>query len=148
MDILGGGQKVIENSAHQLEEVEKLKKLYYDPKEPDISLVFTYFKNKRQLKVELKRGFDWIITAEKGNPQLRVLGLDPNKNFSIPHKPGGFTVIRRYQPPNREIFKNQEIQLVAREPILYDTYDIKLEEGDLLEQIELKLSEAGLSDEV
>ncbi|GBN48600.1 hypothetical protein AVEN_223525-1 [Araneus ventricosus] len=114
----------------------------------DIPLVFTHIKNKRQLKVELKRGFDWNITAEKGNQLLRVLGLDPNKNFSIPHKPGGFTVIRRYQPPNREIFKNQEIQLVAREPILDDTYEIKLEEGDLLKQIELKLSEAGLSNEV
>ncbi|GBM17038.1 hypothetical protein AVEN_133307-1 [Araneus ventricosus] len=34
MDKLGGGQEVVETSAHQLEEVEKLKKLYYDPKEP------------------------------------------------------------------------------------------------------------------
>ncbi|GBO36462.1 hypothetical protein AVEN_216190-1 [Araneus ventricosus] len=34
MDKLGGGQDVVETSAHQLEEVEKLKKLYYDPKEP------------------------------------------------------------------------------------------------------------------
>ncbi|GBN82052.1 hypothetical protein AVEN_84415-1 [Araneus ventricosus] len=100
----------------------------------DIPL-FTHIKNKRHLKVELKRGFDWNITVEKGNQLLRVFGLDPNKDFSIPHKPGGFTVIRRYQPPNREIFKTQEIQLVAREPILDDTYDIKLE-GDLLKQIE------------
>ncbi|GBN02646.1 hypothetical protein AVEN_15853-1 [Araneus ventricosus] len=102
----------------------------------DIPLVFTHIKNKRQLKVGIKRGYDWIITAEKGNKLLRVLGLDPNKNFSMPHKPEGFTVIRRYQPPNREIFKNQEIQLFAREPILDDTYEIKLEEGDLLKQIE------------
>ncbi|GBM39910.1 Putative uncharacterized transposon-derived protein F54H12.3 [Araneus ventricosus] len=34
MDKLGGGQNLIENSAHQLEGVEKLKKLYCDPKEP------------------------------------------------------------------------------------------------------------------
>ncbi|GBM73739.1 hypothetical protein AVEN_539-1 [Araneus ventricosus] len=34
MDKLGGGQNVVENSAHQQEEVEKLKKLYYDPKDP------------------------------------------------------------------------------------------------------------------
>ncbi|GBN88051.1 Putative uncharacterized transposon-derived protein F54H12.3 [Araneus ventricosus] len=34
MDKLGGDQKVVVNSDHQLEEVEKLKKLYYDPKEP------------------------------------------------------------------------------------------------------------------
>ncbi|GBO35578.1 hypothetical protein AVEN_36163-1 [Araneus ventricosus] len=34
MDKLGGGQEVVETSAHQLEEVEKLKKLYYDLKEP------------------------------------------------------------------------------------------------------------------
>ncbi|GBM67940.1 hypothetical protein AVEN_4987-1 [Araneus ventricosus] len=31
----------------------------------DIPLVFTHIKNKRQLKVELKRGFDWNITVEK-----------------------------------------------------------------------------------
>ncbi|GBN58752.1 hypothetical protein AVEN_17021-1 [Araneus ventricosus] len=55
----------------------------------DIPLVLPHIKNKRQLKVELKRGFDWIITAEKGNQLLRVLGLDPNQNFSIPNKPGG-----------------------------------------------------------
>ncbi|GBM42060.1 hypothetical protein AVEN_3241-1 [Araneus ventricosus] len=55
----------------------------------DILLVFTHIKNKRQLTVELKRGFDWIITAGKGNQLLRGFGLDPNKDFSIPHKPGG-----------------------------------------------------------
>ncbi|GBM97177.1 hypothetical protein AVEN_153485-1 [Araneus ventricosus] len=120
-----------------------VKNIFTDP-----PLVFTCIKNKKQLKVELKRGFDWITTAEKGNQLLRVLRLDPNKNVTIPHRPGGFTVIRRYQPPNRGIFKNQEIHLVAREPILDDTYEIKLEEGDLLKQIELKLSEAGLSNEV
>ncbi|GBN02654.1 hypothetical protein AVEN_15858-1 [Araneus ventricosus] len=98
----------------------------------DIPLVFTHIRNKRQLKVKLKRGFDWIITAKKGNQPLRALGLDPNQNFWIPHKPEGFTVISRYKPPNRETFKNQEIQLFAREPILDDTYDVKLKEGDLL----------------
>ncbi|GBM56904.1 hypothetical protein AVEN_227393-1 [Araneus ventricosus] len=52
------------------------------------------------------------------------------------------------QKIDKEIFKNQEIQLVAREPILDDTYDIKLEEGDLLKKIEFKLSESGFSNEV
>ncbi|GFV28671.1 uncharacterized protein TNCV_3986211 [Trichonephila clavipes] len=66
----------------------------------DPPLVFTLTNNKKQLKMELKRGFDWIITPEEGNQLLRVLGLDPNKNLKIRHKPEGFTVVLRYKAPN------------------------------------------------
>ncbi|GFX77161.1 uncharacterized protein TNCV_1679441 [Trichonephila clavipes] len=86
--------------------------------------------------MKLKRGFDWIITPEEGNQLLRVLGLDPNKNLKIRHKPEGFTVVRRYQAPNRDMFKNQTIRLIAKEPVLDETFEIKLEEGDLVEQID------------
>ncbi|GFX54533.1 uncharacterized protein TNCV_792201 [Trichonephila clavipes] len=65
-----------------------MKNIFTDP-----PLVFTLTNNKRQLKMELKRGFDWIITPEEGNQLLRVLGLDPNKNLKIRHKPEGFTAV-------------------------------------------------------
>ncbi|GFQ88348.1 uncharacterized protein TNCT_238721 [Trichonephila clavata] len=111
-------------------------------------LVLTLTNNKKQLKMELKQGFDWIITAEEGSQLLRMLGLDPNKTMKILHKPGGFTVVRRYRTPDRKIFKNQKIRLIAKEPILDDIFEIKLEEGDLVEQIESKLKDLGLTNEV
>ncbi|GFU51466.1 uncharacterized protein TNCV_81111 [Trichonephila clavipes] len=110
-----------------------MKNIFTDP-----PLVFTLTNNKRQLKMELKRGFDWIITPEEGNQLLRVLGLDPNKNLKIRHKPEGFTVVRRYQAPNRDVFKNQTIRWIAKEPVLDETFEIKLEEGDVVEQIDAK----------
>ncbi|GFV83641.1 uncharacterized protein TNCV_3612151 [Trichonephila clavipes] len=85
--------------------------------------------------MELKRGFDWIITPEEGNQRFRMLGLDHNKNLKIRHKPEGFTVVSRYQAPNRDMIKNQTIRLVAKEPVLDETFEINLEEGDLVEQI-------------
>ncbi|GFT65711.1 uncharacterized protein TNCV_4680361 [Trichonephila clavipes] len=97
--------------------------------------------------MELKRGFDWIITPEEGNQLLRVLDLDPNKNVKIQHKPEGFTVVRRYQAPNRDMFKYQTIRLVAKEPVLDETFEIKLE-GDLVEQIDSKINELGLTNEL
>ncbi|GFX96430.1 uncharacterized protein TNCV_2055471 [Trichonephila clavipes] len=108
-----------------------MKNIFTDP-----PLVFTLTNNKRQLKMELNRGFDWIITPEEGNQLLRVLGLDPNKNLKIRHKPEGFTVVRRYQAPNRDMFKNQTVRLIAKEPVLDETFEIKLKEGDLVEQID------------
>ncbi|GBM53632.1 hypothetical protein AVEN_105514-1 [Araneus ventricosus] len=33
----------------------------------DHPLAFTLIRNKKQLKMEMKRGWDWIVTAEKGN---------------------------------------------------------------------------------
>ncbi|GFV21548.1 uncharacterized protein TNCV_5121351 [Trichonephila clavipes] len=120
-----------------------MKNIFTDP-----PLVFTLINNKRQLKMELKRGFDWIITPEEGNQLLRVLGLDPNKNVKIQHKPEGFTVVRRYQAPNRDMFKNQTIRLVAKEPVLDETFEIKLEDGDLVEQIDSKINELGLTNEL
>ncbi|GFY04089.1 uncharacterized protein TNCV_1198671 [Trichonephila clavipes] len=119
-----------------------MKNIFTDP-----PLVFTLTNNKRQLKMELKRGFDWIITPEEGNQLLRVLGLDPNKNLKIRHKPEGFTVVRRYQAPNRDMFKNQTIRLIAKEPVLDETFEIKLE-GDLIEQIDSKINELGLTNEL
>ncbi|GFX44078.1 uncharacterized protein TNCV_4118741 [Trichonephila clavipes] len=119
-----------------------MKNIFTDP-----PLVFTLINNKRQLKMELKRGFDWIITPEEGNQLLRVLGLDPNKNVKIQHKPEGFTVVRRYQAPNRDMFKNQTIRLIAKEPVLDETFEIKLE-GDLVEQIDSKINELGLTNEL
>ncbi|GFQ68871.1 uncharacterized protein TNCT_79961 [Trichonephila clavata] len=86
-------------------------------------LVLTLTNNKKQLKMELKQGFDWIITAEEGSQLLRMLGLDPNKTMKILHKPGGFTVVRRYRTPDRKIFKNQKIRLIAKEPILDDIFE-------------------------
>ncbi|GFX47329.1 uncharacterized protein TNCV_4992351 [Trichonephila clavipes] len=97
--------------------------------------------------MELKRGFDWIITPEEGNQLLRVLSLDINKNLKIRHKPEGFTVVRRYQAPNRDMFKNQTIRLIAKEPVLDETFEIKLQ-GDLVEQIDSKINEPGLTNEL
>ncbi|GFV92201.1 uncharacterized protein TNCV_1896371 [Trichonephila clavipes] len=53
-----------------------MKNIFTDP-----PLVFTLTNNKRQLKMELKWGFDWIITPEERNQLLRVLGLDPPKKL-------------------------------------------------------------------
>ncbi|GBN27380.1 hypothetical protein AVEN_80275-1 [Araneus ventricosus] len=122
---------------------ENMKSVFTDP-----PLVFVLTNKKKQIKVELKEGFDWIITAETGNQLLRVLGLDPNKTRTIPNKPGGFTVFRTYQAPNREVFKNENIQLIAKNPILHDIFEIQLKDGNLLEQIELQLNEQGLTNEV
>ncbi|GFY55652.1 uncharacterized protein TNIN_424351 [Trichonephila inaurata madagascariensis] len=111
----------------------------------DYPLVFTLIKNNRQIKIELKRGWDWIITPAKGNQPLKFLRVDPNKDFIITHKPQGFSVTRNYLTPKKEIFKNQETKLIARESILDHTYEIKLE-GDLLQQINSKLLDVGLND--
>ncbi|GFT88746.1 chromo domain-containing protein [Nephila pilipes] len=94
-------------------------------------LVITLSNNNRQINIELKQGFDWIVTPEKGSQLLRMLGLDPHKTLTISHRPGGFTLFRRYRAPVREVFKNQTIQLIAIEPILDETFEIKLKEGDL-----------------
>ncbi|GFV84483.1 uncharacterized protein TNCV_5007451 [Trichonephila clavipes] len=120
-----------------------MKNIFTDP-----PLVFTLTNNKTQLTMELKRGSDWIITPEEGNQLLRVLGLDPNKNLKIRHKPERFTVVRRYQAPNRDMFKNQTIRLIAKEPVLDETFEIKLKEGDLVEQIDSKINELGLTNEL
>ncbi|GFV12880.1 putative uncharacterized transposon-derived protein F54H12.3 [Trichonephila clavipes] len=104
-----------------------MKKKFIDP-----PLIFTLIQNNRQIKIDLKRGWDWIITPAKGNQILNLLRVDPNKDFLITHKQQGFSVIRNYTTPNKEIFKNQETKLIARESILDHTYEIKLEGGDLL----------------
>lgn len=120
-----------------------MKNIFRDP-----PLVFTLVKNQKLLKIEMRRGFDWIINAENGNQLLRLFGVDPNKTMKIHHNPNGFNITRRYQAPNREIFKNQKIQLIAKEPIVDDTIEIKLNEGDLLKQIDSRLKELGLTNEV
>ncbi|GFS40533.1 uncharacterized protein NPIL_679661 [Nephila pilipes] len=112
-----------------------MKNIFIDP-----PLVITLSNNNRQINIELKQGFDWIVTPEKGNQLLRMLGLDPHKTLTISHRPGGFTLFRRYRAPDREIFENQTIQLIAKEPILDETFELKLKEGDLLEQIKLQLN--------
>ncbi|GFW03037.1 uncharacterized protein TNCV_156571 [Trichonephila clavipes] len=99
-----------------------------------------------QIKIDLKRGWDWIITPAKGNQLLNLLRVDPNKDFLITHKQQGFSVIRNYITPNKEIFKNQETKLIARESILDHTYEIKFEGGDLLQRINSKLLDVGLND--
>ncbi|GFS93507.1 uncharacterized protein TNCV_1982141 [Trichonephila clavipes] len=117
------------------------KKKFIDP-----PLIFTLIQNNRQIKIDLKRGWDWIITPAKGNQLLNLLRVDPNKDFLITHKQQGFSVIRNYITPNKEIFKNQETKLIARESILDHTYEIKLEGGDLLQRINSKLLDVGLND--
>ncbi|GFU48488.1 uncharacterized protein NPIL_182481 [Nephila pilipes] len=117
-----------------------MKNIFIDP-----PLVITLSNNNRQINIELKQGFDWIVTPEKGSQLLRMLGLDPHKTLTISHRPGGFTLFRRYRAPDREIFKNQTIQLIA---ILDETFEIKLKEGDLLEQIKLQLNDLVLGNEV
>ncbi|GFQ74033.1 uncharacterized protein TNCT_489051 [Trichonephila clavata] len=116
-----------------------MKKIFIDP-----PLVFTLIKNNRQIEMELKRGWDWIVTSAKGNQLLKLLRVDPNKDFLISHNPDEFSVIRNYHTPDKEIFKNQEIKLISRESILAHTYEIKLDEGGLLQQIILKLLDVGL----
>ncbi|GFY36899.1 uncharacterized protein TNCV_2568611 [Trichonephila clavipes] len=118
-----------------------MKKKFIDP-----PLIFTLIQNNRQIKIDLKRGWDWIITPAKGNQLLNLLRVDPNKDFLITHKQQGFSVIRNYITPNKEIFKNQETKLIARESILDHTYEIKLEGGDLLQRINSKLLDVGLND--
>ncbi|GFQ75428.1 uncharacterized protein TNCT_104701 [Trichonephila clavata] len=118
-----------------------VKKIFIDP-----PLVFTLIKNNRQIEIELKRRWDWIVTSAKGNQLLKRLRVDPNKDFLISHNPDGFSVIRNYHTPDKEIFKNQEINLIAKESILDHTYEIKLDEGDLLQQINSKLLDVGLND--
>ncbi|GFT49056.1 uncharacterized protein TNCV_3306811 [Trichonephila clavipes] len=46
------------------------------------------------------------------------------------------------------MFKNQTIRLVAKEPVLDETFEIKLEEGDLVEQIDSKINELGFTNEL
>ncbi|GFT48596.1 uncharacterized protein NPIL_134821 [Nephila pilipes] len=120
-----------------------MKNIFIDP-----PLVITLSNNNRQINIELKQGFDWIVTPEKGSQLLRMLGLDPHKTLTTSHRSGGFTLFRRYQAPDREIFKNQTFQLIEKEPILDETSEIKLKKGDLLEQIKLQLNDLVLGNEV
>ncbi|GFU83879.1 uncharacterized protein TNCV_3852011 [Trichonephila clavipes] len=46
------------------------------------------------------------------------------------------------------MFKTQTIRLIAKEHVLDETFEIKLEEGDLVEQINSKLNELGLTNEL
>ncbi|GIY70273.1 uncharacterized protein CDAR_248041 [Caerostris darwini] len=118
-----------------------MKKIFIDP-----PLIFTLIKNNKKLKIELKRGWDWIVTAEKASQLLRLFNLDPNKDDITPSSPEGFLAIVNYHSPNKQIFKNQEIKLIAREPIVDHIHEIKFEEGDLFLQIDSKLADLGLSD--
>ncbi|GFW01591.1 uncharacterized protein TNCV_4085061 [Trichonephila clavipes] len=110
--------RIIKNSSSKLDDVERLKKFYYDPKE---------------------RG-------SFGGVKRLTEASDPNKDFLITHKPQGFSVTKSYLTPNKEIFKNQETKLIARESILDNTCEVKLEERNLLQQINSKLLEVGLND--
>ncbi|GFW02718.1 uncharacterized protein TNCV_5028001 [Trichonephila clavipes] len=49
-----------------------MKKKIIDP-----PLIFTLIKNNRQIKIDLKRGWDWIITPAKGNQLVNFLLVDP-----------------------------------------------------------------------
>ncbi|GFR05800.1 uncharacterized protein TNCT_263861 [Trichonephila clavata] len=113
-----------------------VKKIFIDP-----PLVFTLIKNNRQIEMELKRGWDWIVTSA-----IKTFACRSKQRLLITHNPEGFSVIRNYHTPDKEIFKNQEINLIARESILDQTYEIKLDEGDLLQQINSKLLDVGLND--
>ncbi|GIY47584.1 uncharacterized protein CDAR_92771 [Caerostris darwini] len=119
--------------------IANMKKIFIDP-----PLIFTLIKNNKKLKIELKRGLDWIVTAEKANQLLRLFNLDPNKDDITPRSPEGFLAVINYYTPNKQIFKNQEIKLVAREPILDHIQEIKFEEGDLF--LDSKLADLGMSD--
>ncbi|GIY26778.1 uncharacterized protein CDAR_530071 [Caerostris darwini] len=68
-----------------------MKKIFIDP-----PLVFTLIKNNKKLKIELKRGGDWIVTAEKANQLLILFNLDPNKDDITPSSPQGFLAIINY----------------------------------------------------
>ncbi|GFX27004.1 uncharacterized protein TNCV_803041 [Trichonephila clavipes] len=46
------------------------------------------------------------------------------------------------------MFKNQTIRLIAKEPVLDETFEIKLEKGDLVEQMDSKINEFGLTNEL
>ncbi|GIY72697.1 uncharacterized protein CDAR_67581 [Caerostris darwini] len=118
-----------------------MKKIFIDP-----PLIFTLMKNNKKLNIDLKRGRDWIVTAEKANQLLRPFNLDPNKDDITPSSPEGFLVIIYYHTPNKQIFKNQEIKLIAREPILDHIHEIKFCRGRFISKIDSKLGDLGMSD--
>ncbi|GBN56391.1 hypothetical protein AVEN_61076-1 [Araneus ventricosus] len=98
-------------------------------------------------KVELRAGdLIEISYSREKEATIKVLGRSQLKTFQF-HINLGVTVIRKYQPPNRD-FQKSEIQLVAREPLLDDTYDTKIRRNLLKQKLrELNLSRGGLSDD-
>ncbi|GIY63401.1 uncharacterized protein CEXT_148621 [Caerostris extrusa] len=78
---------------------------------------------------------------KEANQILRLFNLDPNKDDITPGSPEGFLAIINYHTPNKQIFKNQEIKLIAREPILDHIHEIFL-----FLQIDSKLADLRMSD--
>ncbi|GFU35596.1 uncharacterized protein NPIL_431701 [Nephila pilipes] len=84
----------------------------------------------------------WVEFDDSFNSWIKAEWLkDDRFSYSL-------TIQLEYRAPDREIFKNQTIYLIAKEPILDETFEIKLKEGDVLEQIKLQLNDLVLGNEV
>lgn len=111
----------------------------YNPSEPDfIKGVSENIKNAwktppldislkdGKLTVVLKKGWDLHISAEHGNQFLRLLNLDPDTDHVTLGTNNMYHTVQ-YRLPDRHVFRNQFITLVARDPVPKFTYEIVLD---------------------
>lgn len=80
----------------------------------------------RKLWIVLKKGWDLHISASRGNQFLRLLNLDPDTDYVTEGTDDKFHTVE-YRVPDRNVFRNQFIKLVARNPVQKFTYEIVLD---------------------
>lgn len=117
-----------------------IKKVFKDP-----LVIFSVITktNVKMLNIIIKPYVEMRITAEKGCNFLRVLHLNPNVDDITPGFTRGANISSpRYNPPNVEMFKNQEITISVKRPILKTKHEIVLNnllQKDVFDQISEKI---------
>ncbi|GFX40620.1 uncharacterized protein TNCV_2374041 [Trichonephila clavipes] len=119
------------------EGVNAVKKLTKDP-----SITFSLIENKTKIKININPYWELTITDKKANKFLRLLKLNPNKDYVVPGYPAGASITRNYSALNANFLKNQEIRVALKSPLTKKIYEISLEDldsSDIFDQITEKI---------
>ncbi|GFU45978.1 uncharacterized protein TNCV_5102721 [Trichonephila clavipes] len=76
-----------------------VKKLIKDP-----PITFPLIENKTKIKISINPYWELAITDQKANKFLRLLKLNPNKDYVVPGYPAGASITRNYRAPNANFF--------------------------------------------
>ncbi|GFY30295.1 uncharacterized protein TNCV_4065461 [Trichonephila clavipes] len=105
-------------------------------------ITFSLIENKTKIKININPYWELTITDEKANKFLRLLKLNPNKDYVVPGYPAGASITRNYSAPNANFFKNQEIRVALKSPLTKKIYEISLKDlnsSDIFDQITEKI---------
>ncbi|GFX90525.1 uncharacterized protein TNCV_4335281 [Trichonephila clavipes] len=114
-----------------------VKKLIKDP-----PITFSFIENKTKIKININPYWELTITDEKANKFLRLLKLNPNKDYVVPGYPAGASITCNYSAPNANFLKNQEIRVALKSPLTKKIYEISLKDldsSDIFDQITEKI---------